>query len=154
METLVPKDRGEEIAVFRSQVIGGLAHRAMSRGELQAALQELSKQPFRPPGWPVTRRFSVPTLERWYYRFRKGGVEALRPRRRRDAGRAKALGELEKDLVCDLRREHPSASAELLLRTLVKRGVVGESVVSATTVRRLTGIKKLEGERRGSDRVP
>lgn len=137
METLVPKDRGEEIAVFRSLVIGTLTQRAMTRGELHRALVELSRQHFRPPGSQVTRRLSVPTLERWYYRFRKGGLDALRPRPRKDAGRAKALGDVEKQLVCDTRREHPGASAELILKTLESRGAIAKGVVSASTVRRL-----------------
>jgi len=65
MEKLVPRNQGEAVAVFRSQVIGTLLHRPLSRGQLRAALRELSQQSFRPPGAQVTRRYSVPTLERW-----------------------------------------------------------------------------------------
>jgi transposase InsO family protein len=45
-----------------------------------------------------------------------------------------------------VRREHPSASAELILRTLIAQGNVGKEVVSPTTVRRLLA-------ERGLDRV-
>jgi len=137
MEKLVPKDRGEEIAVFRSQVIGPLVHRALTRGELRGALEELAGQAMRPPGAERTRRFSVPTLERWYYRFKKGGMAGLVPTPRSDRGRAKALTDPQRQLVCEVRREHPSASAELILRTLVAQGRVGKDVVSPTTVRRM-----------------
>ena len=146
MDELVPKDHGEEIAIFRSQVIGPVVHRQLTRGELRGALKELARQKFRPPGAERTRHFSVPTLERWYYRFRKHGLAALRPQPRKDAGRAKALDEREKQLVCDVRREHPSASAELILATLVRQGRVREGAVSAATVRRLLA-------ERGLDRV-
>ncbi len=91
----------------------------MTRGELRGVLRELARQKFRPPAAERTRHFSVPALERWYYRFRKHGLTALRPQPRKDAGRAKALDEQVKQLVCDVRREHPSASAELILATLV-----------------------------------
>jgi hypothetical protein len=84
MEKLVPKDHGEEIAVFRSQVIGPLVHRALTRGELRAALVELASRPVRLPGSDHTRSLSVPTLERWYYRFKKRGLAALVPTPRSD----------------------------------------------------------------------
>lgn len=86
MEKLVPRDHGEAVAVFRSQVIGALMHRTLSRGELREALKDLSQQRFRPPGLAHTRCFSVPTLERWYYRWRKGGLGALVPRPRKRTG--------------------------------------------------------------------
>ena len=146
MDELVPKDPGEEGAIFRSQVIGPGVHRQLTRGELRGAMRELARQKFRPPGAERTRHFSVPTLERWYYRFRKHGLAALRPQPRKDAGRAKALDEQQKQLVCDVRREHPSASAELIVATLVRQGRVREGVVSAATVRRLL-------TERGLDRV-
>ena len=146
MEKLVPKDHGEEIAVFRSQVIGPVVHRALTRGELRDALIDLSKQTYRPPGADCTRSFSVPTLERWYYRFKKGGAAALIPEPRSDRGRAQALSVEQQQLVCDVRREHPSASSELILRTLVAQGHVNAGVVSPTTVRRMLA-------ERGLDRV-
>lgn len=146
MEKLVPEEHGERLALFRSQVIGPIVHRALTRGDLREALEQLATQSFRPPGSPRTRTFSVPTLERWYYGFRKGGAAALVPKPRKDRGRARALSDEEKQLVCDLRREHPSASAELIVRSLVGKGKLGKEVVSATTVRRLLA-------ERGLDRV-
>ena len=146
MEKLVPKDHGEEIAVFRSQVIGPLLHRVLTRGDLRSALTELAAQQFRPPSAACTRRFSIPTLERWYYRFRKDGVAGLNPAPRSDRGRAQALTNEQRELVCALRREHPSASAELILRDLIGQGHVGQKAVSATTLRRLLA-------ERGLDRV-
>jgi putative transposase len=137
MEELVPKDHGEVIAVFRSQVIGPLVHRALTRGDLRAMFVELSKQCFRPPGSESTKCFSVPTLQRWYYRFRKGGAAALVPKPRSDRGHAKALAGETRDFVLAVRREHPSASAQLIVSTLVARGRIAKDAVSASTVRRL-----------------
>lgn len=146
MEKLVPKDHGEEVAVFRSMLIGPLVHRALTRGELRAALVEMASQPVRLPGSDHTRCLSVPTLERWYYRFKKRGLAGLVPEPRCDRGRAKALTSEQRDLICAVRREHPSASAELILRTLVAQGEVGKDVIGPTTVRRLLA-------ERGLDRV-
>ena len=43
-KSLSPKDRAEQIALFRSEIIGALVRRDLERGELRAALRELSTQ--------------------------------------------------------------------------------------------------------------
>ena len=66
MEVLNPKDHGEAVALFRSEVVGVLTRLDLPRGELAARLEMISQQRFRPPGATATRTFAVPTLERWY----------------------------------------------------------------------------------------
>lgn len=132
-----PRDHGEEVALFRYGVIGALTQCQMARGELRAAMRTLSRQSFRPPDATRTRTFSVPTLERWYYAHRAGGLEALRPAPRSDRGRARELTCAQRELVLDIRREHPSATATVILRELVDSGRITEGAVSDTTVRRL-----------------
>src|SRR5690606_1087998 len=83
------------------------------------------------------RTFAVPTLERWYYRYKHGGIEALRPRARSDRGRARALSAEQRRLLLDIRREHPGASVALILRTLESDGRFEPGAVSPSTVRRL-----------------
>ena len=137
MQEIKPKDHAEAVALFRCEVVGALVRRDLYRGELRAALRTLSHQRFRPPGFTHTRTFSVPTLERWYYKYRRGGIGALRPQLRNDRGRARALTPELRALVCDIRREHRTASAELILRTLVTDGRLTKGLVSAATLRRL-----------------
>jgi putative transposase len=137
MDTLTPKDRAEAVALFRSEIIGALSRRQLSRGQLRAALRELSQLRFRLPGGDTTRSFSVPTLERWYYAYRAGGLGALRPRPRSDRGRALALAPEQRTLLCDIRREYPSASAALIIRTLVADGRLPAAALSPATLRRL-----------------
>ena len=137
MEKLVPIDHGEEVAVFRSQVIGPLAHRALTRGELGREVAALAKQSFRYPGSDSTKRYSVPTLLRWYRRFRKGGLAALLPKPRKDRGHAKALDPSVREFVLAVRRENAGASAQLIVRTLEEKGRLAKGLVSASTVRRL-----------------
>jgi transposase InsO family protein len=137
MARLTPKDRGEQIALFRAEVIGGLARREMSRGELAAALREIAAQRFRPPGAAATRTYAVPTLQRWYYALRRGGLDALAPRARTDRGRGRVLTPAQRDLLLEIRREYPRASVPVILRTLVADGRLEPRSVSAPTVRRL-----------------
>ena len=67
MDTIKPKDHGEELALFRSEIIGALCRRDLDQGELRAALVELPQQRYRRPDADKTATISVSTLERWYY---------------------------------------------------------------------------------------
>lgn len=137
-DDLKPADWAEEQALFRLKVIGPLlCGDAMSHGELAAALRDLSQMRFLPPHAAVSRTYAVSTLERWLYGYRSGGLGALRPKRRSDRGHAKALTDAQRELLLDIRRQHPRASASLIVRTLETDGRLAPQQVSAATVRRL-----------------
>jgi transposase InsO family protein len=136
-DLLHPRDHGEAVAHFRHALIGALLARDLSHGELACALRALAQQRHRPPDSNDTRSYSVPTLERWLYAFRSGGMAALRPAGRSDRGRGRLLGAELRTLLCDIRREHPDASVPLILRTLEADGRIECGKVSASTVRKL-----------------
>jgi putative transposase len=136
-ETLKPKDANEAIAVFRAQVIGPLLCRSYDdHGELAEALRELSEHSVTPPGHAVSRNFSVPTLQRWYYRFKKRGLDGLKPQSR-SVGFALKVDEPTRELLLQIRRERPRVSAALILRTLIREGRLAKDVLSETTLCRL-----------------
>jgi putative transposase len=143
---LAPKDHAEAIAIFRSEIVGALTRRELDHGELRAAFRAISQERFRPPGVETTRRYSVTTLERWFYAYRAGGLAALRPAPRSDRGHAQELAPEQRQLR-DIREEHRSASVPLILRTLVADGRLAAGAVSQATVRRLY-------VEHGLDRVP
>jgi len=136
MSTLTPKDHAEAVALFRSEIIGALTRRDLDRGELAQALTELSEQRFRPPKAKSTKTYSVATLERWYYAYKSGGLEALRPSPRSDRGRCRDLTPEQRKLLAQIREEHPSASVPVILRTLEAEGRLDKGAISASSVRR------------------
>lgn len=131
-----PKDPAEAVALYRAQIVGPLVRRELERGELASALAELSKTRFRPPRAHGARSYSVATLERWYYAFREGGLEALRPKERSDRGRGRELTDEQKKLLLDIRRENPEVSAATILRTLEVDGRIEQGTLVASTLRR------------------
>jgi transposase InsO family protein len=137
MSELKPKDHAEAVALFRSEIIGALTRRELDRGELREELTRLSKRRYRAPEAKSTRQYAASTLERWLYRYKKGGLEALRPEPRSDRGRARELTPEQRELLLDVRREHRAASVPLILRTLVAEGRLEKGAISAPTVRRL-----------------
>jgi transposase len=137
-EKLGPKDRAERVALFRVQVIGPLLARDFQdHGELADEIRAIAAKHHRPPGTSLGRQYSAPTIERWYYEYRHGGLEALRPRRRSDTGHARELTEEQRALLLDIRREHPRATASVILRTLELDGRLEKGTVSPSTLRRL-----------------
>jgi transposase InsO family protein len=137
MKDLTPKDHAEAVATFRHAVIGPVCARELSHGDLAEALREIASTRVRPPGATLTKTYSVPTLERWLYAYRRGGLSALRPRGRNDRGRGRGLTPELRQLLCDIRREHPSASARLIVRTLEADGRLEVGVLKPGTLRKL-----------------
>ncbi len=135
--SLVPRDHGEAIALFRASIVGAVVQRELSRGELATALRTIAACKYRPPGSRVSKQFSLATVERWFYAYRRGGLDALRPAPRSDRGRARELTPAQRELLLDIRREHPTASVPTILRTLVADGRLAKDAVSSTTVQRL-----------------
>jgi len=135
--SIEPTDHYEAVAIFRASVIGPVMHRELARGQLAHELRELSEQRFRPPGAKNSRTFAVPTLERWLYAYRAEGLEGLRPARRSDCGYAQELSNEERELLLDIRREHPGASVSLIIDTLVHEGRLEKDKISEPTLRRL-----------------
>ena len=56
-DLLRPHDHAEAVALFRAEVIGALARRELSRGELAAEIRKLAKLRFRPPGRRASSSF-------------------------------------------------------------------------------------------------
>jgi transposase InsO family protein len=142
-DLLRPKDHAEAVALFRAEVIGALARRELSRGELSAEIRKLAKLRFRPPGRRASKVYGASTLERWLYAYRRGGLAALRPEARADRGRGRELTPEQRALLLDIRREHPGASVPLILKTLARDGRLAQGAVSASTVARLYREAKL-----------
>ncbi|MGE5185514.1 MAG: DDE-type integrase/transposase/recombinase [Acidobacteriota bacterium] len=143
MPSLVPRDHAEAVALFRAEIIGALARSELSHGELAKQIRKLAERKYRSPGRRASKQFGASTLERWYYAYRRGGLAALRPDARSDRGRARELTPEQRELLLDVRREHPGASAALIVRTLVLDGRLRKGCVSVSTVTRLYRDAKL-----------
>ena len=135
---LAPKDTPEGVAIFRAQVIGPLLTRVFSsHGDLASAIRMLARERHLPPGASTTRHYSETTIERWYYRFKKHGLRGVTPKRRSDMGHGRELNAAQRELLCAIRREHPTTSTALILRTLEIDGRLAKGSVSLSTLRRL-----------------
>ena len=68
-------------ALFRHAILGDVLSRILRRGQLRPALKQLAEQSYQDHhGRP--RRVAYKTLEEWFYKYRSGGFDALKPRPR------------------------------------------------------------------------
>ncbi len=113
----------ERWAHLRFGVVGGLLASPPAQGELRAELLRLAEKPWRHPTTGELVRFSLSTIERWYYVARAGSnpVGVLRRKLREDSGRFLTIKD---ELAQALRRqyeEHPNWSYKLHLDNLAVR---------------------------------
>jgi len=144
----------ERWAHLRFSVVGPLLAAPPEPGRLRAELEKLAEKEWIHPvsGRPV--RFAYSTIERWYHqarRARSSPVDALRRKRRTDAGRQKAMGER---LGKELRKqyaEHPGWSYQLHYDNLAARLKADPglgALPSYATVRRFMIARGLRKKRR------
>jgi len=137
-------DQRTQEALFRHAILGEVLSRSLRRGELRPMLAELSEKPFEDyRGRP--RRIALKTLEEWFYKYRKGGFDALKPRPRSDRGSSRILPPEIEQLVVDLKREDPGRSAPLILRELELAGRLAPGQASVSALQRLLRRRGLSG---------
>ncbi len=124
------------VALFRLSVLGPLASRErLTRGELKRQLQELASRAYAIPG---SRRvhLSEKTIENWYYRWRRAGIEALAPRPRCDRGQSKLSLAIQEAIV-QAKRDNPRRSLNDIQRLLEMSGTVAKGELSRSSIHRL-----------------
>ena len=129
-------DERNHEALFRHAILGDLFSRDLRRGQLRPALKQLVQQTYQ-DRHGRTRRVAFKTLEQWYYKYRNGGFEALKPRPRKDRNTSRVLAEDLQQLILDMKREDPGRSARLILRELELAGRIRAAQVSRSSVERL-----------------
>jgi putative transposase len=111
-----PSSRQERWAQLRFSVVGPLLSAPPSPGDLQAALEDLSRREWQHPTCEDERvRFALSTIERWYY-IAKGAsnpIDALRRVMRHDAGSFRIIGPRLSEALRAQHREYPHWTYQL-----------------------------------------
>ena len=123
-------------ALFRLSVLGPLACReTFNRGELAKTIRQLSEKPLTIPDSKKVF-VSEKTIENWYYRWRKGGIEALAPKPRGDRGQSKLSQPLQQHIIA-LKKENPKRSISILKQILEDEGLAVKGELTRSSIHRL-----------------
>src|SRR6516164_2887765 len=109
----------EQVALHRWAVIAEAASDRLTAAERGALVRQLAARPHAHPDGS-SRRYSRVTIDRWLRAWRAGGLDALRPAERSDAGVVRAHPELFAE-ACALRLELPGRSAAQIASILYHR---------------------------------
>src|SRR5712671_5034539 len=127
--------KSEKVALFRYGLIATLVLETLSRGELMRRARELASLRYDIPFSDRTT-ISVGTLLKWARRYRKGGLDALGPKRRQDRGRSRVISPQLAGLIERLKRENPHRTGTTLLRELALSSGQDAPALSASTLYR------------------
>ena len=107
----------EAIALRRMSLVQQIIELVHQHWPLSAALEQVaSSHPL--PGDPdaAPRFVAQRTLEDWYYAFKKGGFEGLKPKRRSDRGKPRRLSVAQQQWILKRVRSFPGVPVKLLYR--------------------------------------
>lgn len=130
------------IALFRLMVLGPLASRGeLKRGEVKAVIRELASKTHNIPD---SRRvhLSEQTILRWYYGWKRGGIEALNPTSRSDKGKTQ-LSEALQAAILQLKQDNPARSINTMIDMLQRQGIVAKKQLARASVHRFLQQHKL-----------
>jgi transposase InsO family protein len=127
--------KSEKVALFRYGLIATLVLEKLSRGELMRRARELAALEYEIPSSARTR-ISVGTLLKWAQCYRKGGLDALTPKRRHDRGQSRVISPQLGKLIERLKRENPHRTGTTLLRELALSADSTTAPLSAATLYR------------------
>ena len=137
----------DQRALFRLSVLGSLVSRErLERGELQQIIRTLAEREYAIPG-SRRRYLGEKTIQGWYYRWRKQGIDGLIPKVRADRGQSKLSPAVQAAIVA-AKRENPKRSIRQIRRLLEAAGLVAKQSLSSSTIHRLLqqhGLSRLTG---------
>lgn len=121
------KSKKEDVAVFRYSVIHDFVNDGrLDHGQKEKLLRQKADRTWRIPHSGRTR-ISRAVILKWIADYERGGsqLSALKPRQRNDRGQVRALDDETALNLIGLRKELPVMPVPLLLKTAVKRGLIG-----------------------------
>ena len=129
------EQRRRELALWRYAILGPIVSARLEHGDRKTLFEQAAAREWEyPDGRPV--RLSARTIEDWYYRWRKDGLDGLEPTTRSDAGTTTIEPEI-RDLLIRAKREKPRRSIPWLIKILERANKVPKGTLSRSTVHRL-----------------
>lgn len=107
----------QAVALFRYGLIAEFLHRPNNQRGLYQRLRQKASQDYQIPG-SLRQRVAAETLRHWIKDYKRGGIDALKPKPRNDLGRSRALPQQLADQLLSLKEEQPHLSVAQLIDSL------------------------------------
>lgn len=122
-------------ALFRLMVLGPLTSRTdIQRGEIKSIARELASKSYNIPDSKRTY-ISKDSILRWYYEWKRGGIEALQPLSRDDKGKTQLPPDIQEAII-QLKQDNPARSITTIVNMIERQGLVSKGKLSRSSVHR------------------
>jgi putative transposase len=116
------KNEVSDVALFRYSVLGSLTSRInLAKGDVKKIINEQASELFDIPN-SNRNKISARTIEKWYYKWKRQGINGLEPKIRSDKGDSK-LSSVIKAQVVRLKHDHMGRSVNTIVKMLGNQGV-------------------------------
>ena len=130
-------DLGERVALFRHRLIAQLLPEELTARQRQQTIERIVATDHQIPG-SLRTRVAESTLRDWLRDYRAGGFDALKPKRRIDAGHPRALDPALVERLLQVKEAEPDRSIRRIIETVRKEGMLAPSEhLPRSTVHRL-----------------
>ncbi|WMT18169.1 IS481 family transposase [Parageobacillus toebii] len=130
----------QEITLFRYGLIAPLVN---GQVDPKTYLKEVAERIHQVPHHGE-KRIAAKTILDWCTQYKKGGFEALKPKRRSDRGHSRRLSPEEEDHILALRKKHPRMPVTVFYQHLIEQGEIQS--ISYFTIYRLLKKYNLVGK--------
>ncbi|MBI2569383.1 MAG: DDE-type integrase/transposase/recombinase [Candidatus Schekmanbacteria bacterium] len=145
------EEHREKVALIRVSVLGPLISARLEHGDRARWFQQAAEKTYEgPDGRPL--RVSPRTIEDWYGAWRRGGLQALKPKKRADAGNSRVIAPEIGELILQMKRERPRRSIRRIIRMLERADKVAAGRLKKSSVHRFLQSRGQSARpRRGDD---
>lgn len=130
-----------EVALFRFGLVAPIINNQVD--DVNAYLETVSSRIHDVPHYGK-KEYTSKTIRVWLNEYRHGGLDALKPQKRKDQGSSRAICAALGEKIIAYRNEHPGFSVMLLYDQMAKEGILLRSDVSYHTVYRFLKYRGLE----------
>ena len=142
-------DHAQAVALFRYGLIADLVRLEPGSKGLYALIEHKATESYTIPGSPRTR-VAAETIRDWLKAYRRGGFDALLPKRRADRGQSRSLPPEVVDVLLEIKEGNPKLSVQLVIREARRRDEVPDELpLPNSTVHRLLARHGLMNKPRG-----
>jgi putative transposase len=128
--------RFNSMALLRLSVLGSLASRDhLNRGDLKKIIKELAQQTYQIPNSKRVH-LSEKTIERWYYLWKKAGIDGLNSKSRSDKNSCQLSLDIQEAIMA-CKKDNPARSIQMIIDFLEITGRVKKGELARSTVHRL-----------------
>ncbi len=130
-----------EVALFRFGMIAPIINNQVD--DINAYLETVSSQVHDVPHYGK-KEYTAKTIRVWLNEYRHGGLDALKPQKRKDQGSSRVISDTLGEKIIAYRNEHPAFSVMLLYDQMAKEGIILRSDVSYHTIYRFLKYRGME----------